>query len=57
MKPLFLWIFFLIYPGHGHEDWSWLKFTGMVFLIAGTVFYIWLDMNHQDEEKIDISFQ
>lgn len=57
MKPLLMWIFFLIYPGEGHERWSWTKFAGMIFLVVGIVFYIWLDVNHEDETKPQVTLE
>lgn len=57
-----MWIFFLVYTGHGHERWSWIKFYGMILLCGGTFFYLWLDLKFQKDkdqsegsEEIDIT--
>lgn len=39
-KTLLMWVFFLLFQGHGHEEWSWLKALGMFFLGFGTLYYI-----------------
>ena len=48
-KTFFLWIFFMLWPGKGHEDFNLVKMFGMVLLIIGTFIYIKLDL--EDIEK------
>lgn len=43
LKSFLMWIFFMIYPGFGHEDFNWIKMIGMFLLAIGTVWYIKLD--------------
>ena len=43
LKTVFLWVFFLGYQGHGHEEFSWIKLLGMALLCSGTLLYIKLD--------------
>lgn len=43
LKTFLMWIFFMLYPGHGHEDFNWIKMIGMLLLAIGTVWYIRLD--------------
>ena len=35
-----VWIFFLIYPGIGHEEFYWLELIGMVLVIFGSLYYV-----------------
>lgn len=39
-KIFLLWLFFMIYPGYGHEDFNVVKMFGMALLSFGTVYYI-----------------
>jgi hypothetical protein len=43
LKTVILWCFFLVYPGNGSEDFSWIKLLGMALLCLGTLLYIKLD--------------
>lgn len=38
-KPALVWIFFLIYPGKGHERFIWLQIIGFALIIFGTLMY------------------
>ena len=44
LKTFVLWIFFMIWPGYGHEDFNFIKMVGMGFLAVGTIYYINLDL-------------
>ena len=43
-KTFALWIFFMIYPGVGHEDFNVVKMLAMFILAFGICYYIYLDM-------------
>ena len=43
MKTFFMWIFFMIWDGEGHEDFNVIKMIGMFLLAIGTIWYIILD--------------
>ena len=43
LRFFILWIFFMLWQGEGHEDFSVVKMVGMMFLIGGAVGYIYLD--------------
>jgi len=49
LKTFVLWIFFMIWPGYGHEDFNFIKMVGMAFLAVGTVYYINLDLKDIEE--------
>lgn len=38
-KTVIVWVFFLGYPGGGHENFKWLQFGGFIILLIGVVFY------------------
>ena len=38
-----IWFFFLLYPYEGKETFNLLELIGMIFVIAGTVWYIYED--------------
>ena len=38
-KVVAIWIFFLLYPGHGKEHFEWLQLWGFLLIVAGTVVY------------------
>jgi len=44
LKTFLLWIFFMAWQGHGHEDFIWIKAAGMLFLAIGTILYIKFDI-------------
>lgn len=44
LKTFVIWIFFMIYPGMGHEAWSWPKALGMLCLSIGIIYYVKLDI-------------
>lgn len=44
LKTILMWVFFMAYPGEGHEDWNWTKALGMLLLVIGTLWYIKLDI-------------
>lgn len=44
LKTFLLWIFFMAWPGYGHEDWNFIKAAGMLMLSVGTIYYIKLDI-------------
>lgn len=39
-KTFTVWIFFMIWPNVGHEDFGWLKFIGISLINIGTYFFI-----------------
>jgi len=43
-KTLIMWMFFLSYKGHGHEQWNWLKAIGMIVMAFGLILYVKLDI-------------
>lgn len=38
-RTVLIWIFFLIYPGIGHEHFQALQLLGFVILVTGTLVY------------------
>mmetsp|Transcript_22188 Transcript_22188/g.21987 ORF Transcript_22188/g.21987 Transcript_22188/m.21987 type:complete len:89 (-) Transcript_22188:45-311(-) len=38
-RTALIWVFFLIYPGNGHEKFEYLELIGFILLIAGTLVY------------------
>lgn len=52
MKTFLMWIFFMSWPGEGHEDFNIFKMIGMFLLAAGTVWYIILDIKDLELEAI-----
>ena len=38
-RTVLIWIFFLIYPGAGHEHFQWLQLIGFIVLVTGTLVY------------------
>ncbi len=66
LKTFLMWIFFMLYPGHGHEDFNWIKMIGMLLLAIGTIWYIKLDfkdievmsaecLSTKNDSQIDLS--
>ena len=51
LKTFILWIFFMLWPGYGHEDFNWIKMVGMFLLAFGTIWYISLDMKDLKESS------
>ena len=39
MRTLFIWIFFLLWPGFGHEEFNWLQLGGFVLVFLGVIFF------------------
>ena len=39
LKSAFIWLFFLLYPGSGHETFKWLEFLGFVILMIGAFIF------------------
>jgi drug/metabolite transporter (DMT)-like permease len=62
-RPALVWIFFLIYPGKGHEHFIWLQTIGFAIIIFGTLMYneiitlpfLSLNINTQDAINARIS--
>jgi hypothetical protein len=44
LKSIIVWVFFMGYKGHGHEDWNWIKAGGMLLIALGTWWYVKLDI-------------
>ena len=42
-KTGIVWMFFLLWPGHGHEAWSNLKLVGILITTTAVVYYLLLD--------------
>jgi len=38
-KNLLIWIFFLAYRGHGHEEFKVLQLTGFLVLVCGVILF------------------
>lgn len=38
-KTTLVWVFFLAYPGNGHERFIWLQIVGFFLIIIGTLVY------------------
>ena len=34
------WVYFMLYQGYGHEDWSNFKAFGMSLLVIGTMWFV-----------------
>mmetsp|Transcript_45381 Transcript_45381/g.33171 ORF Transcript_45381/g.33171 Transcript_45381/m.33171 type:complete len:95 (+) Transcript_45381:235-519(+) len=39
IKSVILWVFFLIYPGAGHETFSLVELTGFSMIVFGSFIY------------------
>ena len=58
-KTALVWVFFLAYPGKGHERFIWLQVVGFVILIFGTLMYNeiivlpFFGMDKYTEEKVE----
>lgn len=50
LKTFMLWIFFMCWPGAGHEDFNWIKMIAMFLIAIGTYFYITLDIDYIESE-------
>jgi drug/metabolite transporter (DMT)-like permease len=48
IKTFLLWIFFMLWPGYGHEDFNWIKMIGMFLLAIGTVIFVKLETEELD---------
>jgi len=40
LKLLLLWVFWMIWPGQGHEDFNFIKMLSMILLTIGIVYYM-----------------
>ena len=38
-RTVLIWLFFLIYPGEGHEVFDFLQLGGFIILVFGTLVY------------------
>ena len=38
-KIVLVWVFFLFYPGHGHEKFKPLQLVGFIVLVSGIMLY------------------
>ena len=38
-RVIFIWLFFLMYAGTGHETFSWIKLGGFVLLVLGVLIF------------------
>ena len=38
-RVIFIWTFFLMYTGVGHETFSWVKLGGFSLIVAGVLFF------------------
>lgn len=50
-KTFTVWIFFMIWPNVGHEDFGWLKFIGISLINIGTYFFIVVETETAETEE------
>ena len=50
IKTVLVWVFFMLWPGEGHENFNIIKLLGMILLSFGTFWYIWLDLEDIEKE-------
>jgi hypothetical protein len=48
IKTFLLWIFFMLWPGYGHEDFNWIKMIAMFLLAIGTIIFVKLETDELD---------
>ena len=63
-KTGIVWVFFLLWPGHGHEAWSNLKLIGILITTVAVVYYLLVDQVDQkpgdmpdqelDEDRVNL---
>jgi len=44
MPAILVWVFFMLYPFEGHEDFNSIKLIGMLMLCLGIYAYVELEM-------------
>ena len=49
-KTYVIWIFFMLWKGEGHEDWSFIKFLGLVLTTVAVVQFLQLEAMFKETE-------
>lgn len=51
VSTITLWVFYMLYPGYGHEDFNAIKMLGMFLLAGGSFYYVHLEIIDLEREK------
>jgi hypothetical protein len=54
LKSIIMWVFFMLYDGEGHEEWSWVKALGMLLLVFGTIWFVKMDIQDIECQSVEI---
>ena len=44
LSTIIIWVFYMLYPGYGHEDYNSLSLFGMIMLAGGSFYFVQLEM-------------
>lgn len=44
LSTIIIWVFYMLYPGYGHEDYNSLSLLGMIMLAGGSFYFVQLEM-------------